>query len=173
MLNKLKNIFKSPKKIDSTDFEKKTIPNTSASPTPFPVDKLKVEVQFCDCLFNHEKKSVEIVHKDVMALFEIEVLATDKIEDLIWKAVKKTSNEFLPNYLYQRELYQFMPTKIPTWDKKNETLEICYYHNINVYEKKWGNYKSEKIIMQQMDPETLNKLEQLCTYYDLNPSEYI
>ena len=139
----------------------------------FSAGPLTVEAQMWECFFNNEKRSVEILRKDIMGTIQLNVLISDGIEDVIWKAIQIVTKDLLPDHIKLRNLHQFMPTKRPSWDKRGNIIEICYYHSVNSYKEKWGELDNTGYVMQPNDPESLSKLENLCKLYNLEPPDYI
>jgi len=145
----------------------------SDSQNTFNTSTLTIEAQMWECFFNDEKRYVEILRKDLMGTIQLNVLISDRIEDVIWKAIQIVTKDLLPDHIKLRNLHQFMPTKRPTWDERGNIIEICYYHDVNFYKKKWGELDNTGYVMQPIDPQILSKLENLCKFYNLEPLDYI
>jgi hypothetical protein len=170
------------KSISSKLFSKKnTLPdsNIKGNSTDAPDNELKqagnvrVDGLFWDCLTNHADKKIDVLKKEKMGSVVIHVLPEDDNAEVKWKAVKGITSDLLGEYLKKNELSQFIPMRQPTFVWVEKVLEVCYYHDKELHDIKFGEIRQSGYIMQPNDPFLLDRLQTLCRYYNLQPSDYI
>ena len=115
---------------------------------------------------------MDVIKKEEMGSTYIDILAQDNDPEIVWKAVQQITAIVLGEYLKRNGVRQFIPLKKPTFVWAGEVLEVCYYHDSGLYNKKFSEFNAG-YIMQNRDPLLNARLEDLCRFYNLNPADYI
>jgi hypothetical protein len=152
--------------------KKKPEETTNQQNTVHPTGTVRVDGLFWDCLVNNAEQKVDVIKKDNMGSVSIDILPTENVPEISWKAVQQITSVLLTDYLKKNGIHQFMPLKKPSFVWAGEVLEVCYYHDKNLHDKKFGELKTN-LIMRPNDPLLLAKLGDLCRFYNLNPADYI
>lgn len=108
-----------------------------------------------------DEKKAFVKDKYTIGTYELKNTTDKSLEEMI-KSALAIINPNLPLFLHKKSILRFFPYKCPSYDHKDNTFEICYYHDKYLYDSVYNTHPSY----------VLEPTEKLTTLLEKNYQKY-